>query len=96
MDYTDDDGFSVGQWQQIDRDTYWSLVRAEGGLDALTPFACATEPERRVYTEWGRDGDETPLLSHERLGPICRPGHGDDCSCDVRYRRFVLLAPATA
>lgn len=88
MIYTDDDGSPVGRWVAIDRDEYWAIVSREGGLDSLGVFAACTEPERRVYTEWGRLGDDTPLVSSERRGPMCSTGRGDACTCDYVYRRF--------
>jgi len=65
-EWTDDDGQPLGEWVEVDREEWWTLMEAAGGYDALTVFSSLTDPEGvygrpQVYTAWGRRDDDTPL-----------------------------------
>lgn len=62
-EWTDSEGNSLGDWQEITREEY---ARLFGGED-LTVFSSLTDPEgtfgiRQVYTAWGRQGSDAPLI----------------------------------
>ena len=60
------------------------IIEVEGGLEALTVFGCYTYPEgsikangqiakeKDIYTEWGRKGDDAPLITIHTQGDITK------------------------
>lgn len=86
-EWTDPDGNSLGEWEEIPREEYWELF--ERGK--LTVFSTLTDPEGcygvpRIYTAWGYKGDDAPLID------IC-DYKGEDGKTERQVcRRFV---PAT-
>lgn len=69
---------------QIDLAECKEIIKAEGGLENLTTFGCYTylkgdaradgriANERDVYTEWGRRGDEEPLVAVHTQGEVTK------------------------
>ena len=67
---------------QIDLAECNEIIKAEGGLENLTVFGCYTfmkgsaRPDGRIavendiYTEWGRSGDEEPLVAVHTQGDV--------------------------
>lgn len=69
---------------QIDLSEYREIIKAEGGSDNLTVFGCYTYMRgdvmasgrvtgvKNIYTEWGRRGDEEPLVAIHTIGDVTK------------------------
>lgn len=64
-EWTDPDGNSLGEWEEIPREEYWEIFKRE--RDDLTVFSTLTDPEgnygiRQIYTAWGYKEEDVPLI----------------------------------
>jgi hypothetical protein len=71
----------LGEWVKIDRAEYLSIIENAGGIEQLKPFATFTDPDQEIYTAWGREDEDAPLVD-------CREIRWTDPP-ESHFRKFV-------